>query len=444
MVESKARRGPRRKPLGTSREPPHSNVPGASQANPAHLVIIVDVAIETDPGDGWAKGPLELNWTDRRGNTTRSDAGSRATYSTVALSNLLYSKPNTSIRWHRAMEEPVPTTSFVCQAIEIVKLDLALGKEATGRPNGVGVIHGSVSGTSPHDLLAALRRAVNLHPINGKEVRKWISQHLPAGTSIVPANRQSVQVVLISADSRLERLFPSVDYERWDTVDQWLWALNHSVHTAPDPAIQDSFATGLLRPSAALRMYVGHQGLAAVVTANGIGAATEYAYTAFTVRTLFTDALVLGSLQRIAITELERQVYALLAGLTTASLTRVQDRLLSFRNTYWSVGFGYAGQVDRVLRGYQDAWRLQAKLSDLVQHLGEYAQQLQTRAADTVNLMVMLVTLFGVPVAIVVAIWAGTNRDWRGLVVWMVLGLTIGAVGLLIRFCVARWQGEGG
>lgn len=381
-------------------------------------VVLVPVCFEAVPRD-FAPGPLPLPLVT--GPFRIADAEARRTYFDQRAADVLYGDAAGSGRWHRVeVRQPGPVDGTLLIDLELWRIraaDAADGMQRP-RPNGVLLAHLTVEGD---DVIGALAAAVGAKSPDAA-LRGW-TEAVTDGSAYVPADVGRAFNVVMAVPTEQGLAAQPLGDIGWSPHEQWLWLLASATPVGryrPDPEDASLFAERH-RLSGDWHALVLRDGAAFVATRADRGADDYLRSGATYVRTIYTDALLLGLAQQLELTTLANAL-AHLDDLTgdLHRLLRLEERFSAFRNAFWWQHLTQHGHGNDLLRSLQRQRALPALLDQIVHELSDYSRQAQIRAqqaeraaqrvdeerAKATNMLLSLLAVVGLPVTFVQVVLA--------------------------------------
>jgi hypothetical protein len=233
-------------------------------------------------------------------------------------------------------------------------------------------------------------------------------------------------------------------YADWPVELQWLWLLASTTTPAsypPHPDDKDDLWRSSFPLSLDWRALVLRDGVAFLGLRPDHGEADPFfRFAELYVRSLYVDTLLLGVAQRLLLREILSEVADLGDPLERAMDLRVIERRLTrFRNLYWWQTVTVHGHANRLLELYAQQNRLETAARHAIEETTRFSEQIETSAAQRSNAILGLLTLFGLPIGVSVAVVQ--TLQWEPAWVWLLVGL---AASLLVGGCLAatRWGRE--
>ncbi len=128
-------------------------------------------------------------------------------------------------------------------------------------------------------------------------------------------------------------------------------------------------------------------------------------------RTVYLDALLLGSLQRDHIDELTDE----LSDVFTASPRRLARRVATlersialFRSGYWRQHLTAHGPANELLLAFQNQHRLPARFTEILAEAADYSRLVQTQESQQISGALGVLTILGLPLG---TAWASSRSS---------------------------------
>jgi hypothetical protein len=341
----------------------------------------------------WPEGPFPFVLGSRR-----TDAATRSTYFAPASARVLYGSVGRPCRWYKALS--VEHDGLHLQGMELLRT-------ATGsHEHGLAVMHFSVSGP----LLPVLR-AVGHRRLAGEPdpLTGPLSPALFLGD--VAELRDSIYTFAIAQPYTIAFLTPQAHHTSalrpcpTDAVprsaDQWLWQLA-SRSTPADFPVAPEIAPGefdqALRISADWSALVLRQGAAFLGHRADSGEGDFYDFGALHTRTVYLDALLLGSLQRDHIDELTDELSAVFEGSRLARrVSGLERNIAHFRSTYWRQHLTAHGPANELLLAFQAQHRLPVRFTEILSEAADVSRLVQTQESQQISGALGVLTILGLP-----------------------------------------------
>ena len=123
-----------------------------------------------------------------------------------------------------------------------------------------------------------------------------------------------------------------------------------------------------------------------------------YDFAALHHRTIYLDALLLGTVQRDHIDELTDSLSGVFEGPKLGSRVAVLERhIAGFRSTYWRQHLTAHGPANELLLAYQAQYRLPDPLREILSEAADYARLVQTQDSQQIAGALGVLTILGLP-----------------------------------------------
>lgn len=129
------------------------------------------------------------------------------------------------------------------------------------------------------------------------------------------------------------------------------------------------------------------------------------------VRSIYTDAILLGLLQRLAYHGIADELADLSADAGASRLRSVERRLSTIRNTVWGAHTTSHGFANDILRAYQDQQRLHELVDEVHVELADAARLAELDSSRRVELLLTVLTVVSAAAALA-AVWTGSGVPW--------------------------------
>lgn len=368
----------------------------ARQFGCIRLVLVVEADLaEGEHADGWSPGPYPFPASADA--TLVAGRSERAKYFHPRVCDALYDD-----RWHRSPTDAERSASPIAE-LEVDALELVRFRAPGKDPDGLFVVHTSVdAGISGDDLVKALSRASLLEERGAgadPELRGW-HDRLLGNLGTTSSARRATTIALVTPAGQTLATPAAASQLPWSWQDQWLWFLASATpytRYPPDPADRDKLLGGQISFSATWRALVLRDGTAFLGCEPDRGEETSYYRAAeLFVRSIYLDALLLGIIQRITLSEIADDVAGLKDPVSQPKALRVIEQdLTNFRNVFWWQHLTYHGFGNELLAAYQQQHGLDPLREQIVEELAEYSRQAERLAAEKTNALLALLTILG-------------------------------------------------
>lgn len=222
-------------------------------------------------------------------------------------------------------------------------------------------------------------------------------------------------------------------------ADEFLRSL--ASRSAPDdlPAPPESMPgrrAEVRRISADWSALVLRQGAAFLGHRADTGAGDFYDWAEYNARTVYLDALLLGTLQRDHIDELTDDLSAVFEGPGLARrVTALEHRIALFRSTYWRQHLSAHGPANGLLLAFQDKHRLPERFEQILAEAADYARLVQTQESQQIAGALGVLTVLGLPLGTALSVLQvlGDSHPWH-LVIALAASLGATAAALTTRY----------
>ncbi|WP_247694393.1 hypothetical protein [Streptomyces sp. B93] len=369
-----------------------SDTVGARQ----ELSVILPVRLLRQAPDvtDWTEGPFPFQLGARR-----TDTETRSTYFTPASARTLYGTPRRPRRWHRPVDverdglrllgmEVLQTavTSRARQALAVLHFSVevpllpVLRALAGRRPDGAGT---PLTGPfAPATLFAGIAEAPD------PEAPSTLAR--PYTIAFMTPTAQHVPALRTGPDGQLP-----------GSADQWLWQLA-SCSTPADfplpPEVTGRLLRDVIRISADWSALVLRQGAAFLGHRADNGEGDFFDFGARHFRSVYLDALLLGTLQRDRIDELTDELSEVFDSARIARRVAALERNIAvFRSTYWRQHLTAHGPANDLLLAYQEQHRLPARFGEILAEAADYSRLVQTQESQQISGALGVLTILGLP-----------------------------------------------
>lgn len=368
------------------------------QAIESVATVLVEVVIASIPA-GWERGPLPISYLDGRGTTVVTDAGARATYFHPRACATLYGGDTDHRRWHRWADDDaslgtcrllatelirIPTFVQPDRAFLVFHVDLGPDPIATipslrflTEPSLLAAAPGLALGTPDAGDVAATTKSTSMTAVAAPPVRADLSR------------RATVVSYTCFPSGPPPGPFDPEFFGGWAPDEQWLRVL---ASATPPGAFQPDPELDRERPltmSLSWRGMVLRDGAAFLAvrppTSDGFIAGPMPAV--FT-RTIYTDAILLGLMQKLTLQHLVEQLAqrdpASGPARTSSgpSLREIEIALDRFRTSLWWQNITHHALANDILIAFQSQHRLPQLLQQIIADLTDSARLDSVIAAE--------------------------------------------------------------
>ncbi|MGW7635006.1 hypothetical protein [Streptomyces decoyicus] len=363
-----------------------SSLTGVRQA----ITVVLPVQLPDLPS--WAEGPLPFELGSRR-----TDTLTRQTYFTPAAARVLYGTPERPCRWHRLAD-------ISHGALHLHGMELMRTMTARQRRHALAVLHFTVEGPALLETLRAIghRHTADADPLDG-----------PLAPAVLLAGAAEPRTVespfAIARPYTIAFLTPGAEHTdalRDDgrlpgTADGWLWHLASRSTDTDFPAAPENLPSQTehtVRISADWSALVLRHGAAFLGHRPDRGDGDFYDFAALHHRTIYLDALLLGTVQRDHIDELTDSLSGVFEGPKLGSRVAVLERhIAGFRSTYWRQHLTAHGPANELLLAYQAQYRLPTRFAEILSEAADYARLVQTQDSQQIAGALGVLTILGLP-----------------------------------------------
>lgn len=394
------------------------NVIGTRQ----ELTVVLPVRLLRVPH--WPEGPFPFELGSRR-----TDTQTRSTYFAPASARALYGAPGRPRRWHLPRD-------VKHEGMHLLGMELLRASTARHPEHALAVLHFSVEGP----LLPVLRALAGRRPdpADGPLSGPFDPAGLLAGIADV---RDPEAPFALARPYSIAFLTPTQQHTPAlrtggaegvlpATADRWLWQLA-SRSTPQDfplpPETAGEQFKDAVRISADWSALVLRQGAAFLGHRPDTGAGDFFEFGALHSRTVYLDALLLGSLQRDHIDELTDELSEVFNSTQLARRVATMERNIAvFRSTYWRQHLTAHGAANDLLLAFQNQHRLPARFNEILAEAADYSRLVQTQESQQISGALGVLTILGLPLGTALSILQvlGDNSVTHLLIA---LGLSIAA-----------------
>ncbi|MFF0836200.1 MULTISPECIES: hypothetical protein [unclassified Streptomyces] len=407
-----------------------TSVTGVRQA----LAVIVPARLTAPPP--WQAGPIPFDL----GGGRRTDAETRQTYFTPAAARVLYGAPGRPCRWHRFMD--LRQGALHLRGIELLCTD------TTRQPHqALAVLHFDITGPALLETLRAIghRHSAGPDPLNGA-----LSPAALLDAVAVPQTDAPYTLAFVTPEAHHSPALRQ-DGRLPETADRWLWSLASRSTDADFPVALEEWPkqrAQVLRLSADWSALVLRHGAAFLGHRPDTGDGDFFGFAESHCRTVYLDALLLGTVQRDHIDELTDALSGIFDGPRLARrVSALERRIAAFRSTYWRQHLTAHGPANDLLTAYQAQHRLPARFGEILAEAADYARLVQTQESQQIAGALGVLTILGLPLSTALA--ALPLLDLQGVVPLLVaLGAALSATALVLttrygRLVLSSLSGRG-
>ncbi|WP_329180026.1 hypothetical protein [Streptomyces sp. NBC_01477] len=391
-----------------------SEAHGAATGVRQHIAVLLPVALAEDPP--WAAGPLPFEVGPRI-----ADADGRRGLFTSAAARALYDR-----RWHLR-------TSRAEGPLRLDGMELLRTPTARSPERALAVLHFTVAdGTPVLPLLRAVshRRQAGPDPLGGAMAPAALLDGVadtaaPAGPF---ALSRPYTVTFLTPGPALGPLAlrdPDTG-ELPAGSDDFLRSL--ASRSVPDdlplaPEALPELRAAVRRISADWSALVLRQGAAFLGHRPDTGAGDFYDWAEYNARTVYLDALLLGTAQRDRIDELTDDLSAVFEGPGLARrVAALEQHIALFRSTLWRQHLSAHGPANDLLVAFQAEHRLPERFEQILAEAADYARLVQTQESQQIAGALGVLTVLGLPLGTALSVLQvlGDSHPWH-------LALALGA-----------------
>ncbi|MFP1628986.1 hypothetical protein ACLB9X_28320 [Streptomyces sp. 5K101] len=371
-------------------------VTGARQ----ELTVVLPVRLRRTPD--WEEGPFPFELGSRR-----TDAVTRSTYFAPASARVLYGAPGRPRRWYRPLE-------VEHDGLRLLGMELLRTATARNPDHALAVLHLSVD----RPLLPVLRAIATRGPaaalpaplsgpLTPSELLAGIAEVRDGDGPFAIARPYTVAFMTPGPEhTPVHRL--GTEGELPAGADRWLWQL--ASRSNPDdfplaPETAREQLAGAVRISADWSALVLRQGAAFLGHRSDTGPGDFFEFGALHSRTVYLDALLLGSLQRDHIDELTDELSDVFDSPRLARRVAALERNIAvFRSTYWRQHLTAHGPANELLLAFQEQHRLPARFGEILAEAADYSRLVQTRESLQISGALGILTILGLPLGTAIGI----------------------------------------
>lgn len=359
------------------------------------LVLFVRAVVDdsVSVSSGWRPGPTPFTF-----GGVAADQASRMTYFDERIQSALFEDDNGLLRFHREVEqsEYPEIPGFTPIAIELLRAPYLLSHD------NVVVVHAQLDQDELFSILTSLR---HVDP-DGPNVANQLIASLVGPVLSEPLPRQRIGTMLFATiRSALPNVFPDA-YSDWTDEEQWLWLLSTGIpfeEYPPDVGLWEEIRRQRLELSADWSCLVLRDGTAFLGCRPDLGSEDPFFRSAeLYFHSIYTDIRLLGLQQKRGIDALADSL-ARLADPTSdpLALRSLSSSSARFRNIYWWPHLSNHKFPNDFLAAFQDQHKLKALHEQVLKELDDYSRQVQTAAASRTSALLGLISIVGLPLALV-------------------------------------------
>lgn len=367
-------------------------VTGARQ----ELTILLPVRLRRTPG--WPVGPFPFELGSRR-----TDTPTRSTYFAPASARALYGAAGRPCRWHLLQD-------IKHDGLHLLGLELLRAATARDPEHALAVLHFTVE----RPLLPVLRALAGRRSVPTEEPPPSLTG--PFDPAVLLAGladvRDPTAPFAIARPYTIAFLTPKAEHtptirnspegELPATADRWLWQLASRSTTADFPLAPETAAVQLkeaVRISADWSALVLRQGAAFLGHRPDTGEGDFFEFGALHSRTVYLDALLLGSLQRDHIDELTDELSEVFTSPRRLArrVATLERNIALFRSSYWRQHLTAHGPANELLLAFQNQHRLPARFNEILAEAADYSRLVQTQESQQISGALGVLTILGLP-----------------------------------------------
>ncbi|MEW2496125.1 hypothetical protein AB0942_21725 [Streptomyces nodosus] len=407
------------------------------------LTVVLPVQLLRVPD--WAEGPFPFELGSRR-----TDAQTRSIYFAPASARALYGTPGRPRRWYQPRD-------VKHDGMHLLGMELLRAATARNPEHALAVLHFSVERPLLPMLraVAGRRLATADEPLTGPfdpaGLLAGIADVRAPGTPFATARPYTIAFMTPTAQ-QAPALRSGPEGELPATADRWLWQLA-SRSTPEDfplpPETADEQLKCTVRISADWSALVLRQGAAFLGHRPDTGVGDFFDFGALHSRTVYLDALLLGSLQRDHIDELTDELSEVFDSTRLAHRVAGLERNIAlFRSTYWRQHLTAHGPANDLLLAFQNQHRLPARFNEILAEVADYSRLVQTQESQQISGALGVLTILGLPLGTALSILQVLSDDSVTHLL-IALGLSVAATAAALttrygRLVLSSLRGGGG
>ncbi|MEU3982677.1 hypothetical protein AB0F77_21705 [Streptomyces sp. NPDC026672] len=356
------------------------------------LTVVLPVRLLRVPG--WPEGPFPFELGSRR-----TDTETRSTYFAPASARALYGAPGRPRRWHLPLDDKH-------NGLHLLGMELLRAATARNPEHALAVLHFSVERPLLPVLRALARRrpATIEEPLTGPfdpaRLLDGIADVRAPATPFATARPYTV-AFMSPKEQHSPALRTGAEGALPATADRWLWQLA-SCSTSEDfplpPETVHDQLKDTVRISADWSALVLRQGAAFLGHRTDTGAGDFFEFGALHSRTVYLDALLLGSLQRDHIDELTDELSDVFNSSRLARrVATLEKNIAVFRSTYWRQHLTAHGAANDLLLAFQNQHRLPTRFDEILAEAADYSRLVQTQESQQISGALGVLTILGLP-----------------------------------------------
>lgn len=386
------------------------------------------------PPDGWAPGPYAEQWRAGTPKTVEGSVTGRLRYMNEGLEPVLFRRPTRVFRWNRVTAEKSsrPFADNFSDNTKLIALELMRTPFKSGIPDALLVAHVELDTSIGASKIGKLLNELTNHNPSHENGRRAAFQELVAPfATISPEHRRAQHITLVTATAAG---WPDPGSGAAGSI-AWLAHLAASGRYHPDRASAEGSDTRLVWMSNGVRGMSSRDGFVMALLQPDTGKSNgQDGFDAdgaqFFARGMYTDVLLLSSLQRLGLQAIGRDLSAMY-GTTPSSrqMSAVEDSLKNFRTHIWRQEFAPQGSQDRVLLDLQELQGLPTREAALGRDLAEISAQISRSDQRSVTGLLRFLTFVGVIWGFLWAALGLVDDNWK---YWLPAGLAAIVVVLLL------------
>ncbi|MFF4285265.1 hypothetical protein ACFY0R_08075 [Streptomyces sp. NPDC001633] len=364
------------------------SVTGVRQA----ITVVLPVRLPAPPS--WDEGPIPFELGSRR-----ADAQTRQTYFTPAAARVLYGTPERPCRWYRFVQ-------LTHGPLHLHGLELLRTATDRSHRHALAILHFTVEGPALLETLRAIghRHTAGDDPLTGPlDPEALLSGVVELRTAESPFAIARPYTVAFLTPGPAHTAALRHDGRLSDTADSWLWQLASRSTDADFPSAPEhlpSRTDHTVRISADWSALVLRHGAAFLGHRPDQGDGDFYDFAALHHRTIYLDAILLGTVQRDHIDELTDALSGVFddpnLGPRVAAL---EQRIASFRSTYWRQHLTAHGPANELLLVFQAQYRLADRFAEILAEAADYSRLVQTQDGQQIAGALGVLTILGLPLS---------------------------------------------
>jgi hypothetical protein len=410
--------------------PALDDVTGARQ----ELTVLLPARLRRTPG--WPEGPFPFELGSRR-----TDTATRSTYFAPASARALYGTPGHPRRWHLPMD-------VKHDGLRLIGMELLHAATARAPEHALAVFHFTVE----RPLLPVLRDIAGRGSVTPGAPFAGLSGpfapvRLLDGIADVRdlaapfAVARPYTVAFLSPTARhTPALRDGLEGELPATADRWLWQLASRTNAQDFPLPPETVASHLrdtVRISADWSALVLRQGAAFLGHRPDTGDGDFYGFGALHARTVYLDALLLGSLQRDHIDELTDELSDVFTSPRRLArrVAALERNIALFRSGYWRQHLTAHGPANELLLAFQNQHRLPQRFNEILAEAADYSRLVQTQESQQISGALGVLTVLGLPLGTALGILQVLDDDSLShLLIALALSVVVTAGALTTRY----------